>query len=342
MDHLKSVIAKFKSKRLLVVGDIILDQYIYGTVNRISPEAPVPVILQKGRPVYVPGGSANVANNLSSLGAKAVLVGFIGMDAEAKSLNRELKKRKIGVSGIFVDRKRPTSLKTRIIAQHQQVVRLDRELSLRSQDPAMLQRLRKFLKSNIKKFDAVIISDYGKGLITPEVISTVREAAAKRKIIVTVDPKVEHFAYYTGMTAITPNKKETENAVRNIRVTRNVGRTFPVNMDRLDSDADIDRAGAALRKYLKLESLLITLGEQGMRLFEKGKKTVHINTRAREVYDVTGAGDTVIAVFTLSLASGASMHEAADLANVAAGIVVGKMGAVSVSQRELKINLPKE
>ncbi len=339
MTTLKQLLNKFKTRKILVIGDLILDQYIRGNVSRISPEAPVPVLLQEGTPFYTLGGAANVANNLSALSVKTALCGYVGADGEGRRLLSELKKRKINTSGIFVSKRIPTSLKTRIIAQHQQVVRVDREQILKRSPSEILEKLKAFLTKDIKNFDAVIISDYGKGLITPELISTIMEQTVKHKKILCVDPKVEHFSYYRGVTAITPNKKETENAIRNIRVTQNVGRRFPVKMDRLETENDIDKAGQALLRFLQLEAILITLGEHGMRLFEKGRKPISIHTRAQEVFDVTGAGDTVIATFTLSLACGARKKEAAELANIAAGVVVGKMGAVPITLSELGAHL---
>ena len=337
MSRYKHIITKFSGKSILVIGDIILDQYIKGTVSRISPEAPVLVVLQQDEPSYTPGGAANVANNLRSLGAHVTLVGRIGKDTEGKILKRELKKRKINTHGLFIDRKIPTILKTRIIAEHQQVVRIDREKNVDFTNGPLFQRIREFALKSVGSSDAVIISDYGKGMISPALVSEVCSLAMEKKKIITVDPKVEHFSYYSGVTTITPNKKETENAIRYIKVRQNAGRRFAVNVDQLETDADIDLAGQQLLRFLNLESLLITLGDQGMRLFEKGKKPMHINTRAREVFDVSGAGDTVISVFTLALTAGATKHEAADLSNYAAGIVVGKVGAVPVTKKELLI-----
>jgi len=335
MNPYQHIISKFSEKRILVIGDIILDQYIRGTVSRISPEAPVPVVLQQGAAVYTPGGAANVANNLRTLGAHVILVGKMGTDAEGKILIRELKKRKINTSGLFTDRRAPTILKTRIIAEHQQVVRLDREKSIYLSDGPLYQRIQNYVLKHIALSDAVIISDYGKGMISSSLVSYACSLALEKKRIITVDPKVEHFSYYHGVTAITPNKRETENAIRDIKIRQNTGRRLAINSDKLETDEDLNSAGQRLLKFLNLESLLITLGDQGMRLFEKGRKPIHINTRAREVFDVTGAGDTVISVFTLALTAGATKHEAADIANYAAGIVVGKLGAVPVSRKEL-------
>ena len=338
----KDIIANFTSKKVLVVGDIVLDQYVQGSVSRISPEAPVPIVLQEGDPFYTPGGAANVANNLQSLGAGVTLVGRIGRDAEGKILMKDLKKRNILTGGILVDTKIPTAVKTRIIAQHQQVLRLDREKTGDFSDDSLNRKMVDFITAHICEYDALIISDYGKGVINATLLSNICSLAIEKKKIITVDPKVEHFAYYAGVTAITPNRKETENAIRNIKITQNGGKRLAINIDQLQSDSDINLAGQSLLKFLNLESLLITLGEQGMRLFEKGKNPVHINTRAQEVFDVTGAGDTVISVFTLSLTSGATKLQAAELANYSAGIVVGKMGAVAVTRPELLAAVERE
>jgi len=335
MNPFNQIISNFPHKKILVVGDILLDQYIRGSVSRISPEAPVPLVLQEGPSLYTPGGAANVANNLRSLGVRVTLVGRIGPDGEGKIFLRELKKQRIPPDGIFIDKKIPTILKTRIIAHNQQVLRLDRETIDVPGDGSLMGKVKNFIRTNIGSLDAVIISDYGKGMISPALVREVCSLAINQKKIIAVDPKVEHFAYYQGVTAITPNRKETENAIHNIKITHRDGKKLAVHVDSLKSDADIDSAGQALLNFLNLECLLITLGEQGMRLFEKGRKPVYIPTRAREVFDVTGAGDTVISIFTLALTAGATKRQAAELANYAAGIVVGKMGAVAVSPVEL-------
>ncbi len=334
MNQYLSIVSKFAKKNILVLGDLILDQYLIGSVSRISPEAPVPVVLQE-KSFFTPGGAANVANNLRSLGAKVTIAGRIGKDQEGKVLKRELKKKGISNLAVFVDRKVPTVLKTRIIARHQQMVRIDRESADSSFDPSVAERIKKFIDKNIQSFDGIIISDYGKGLITPDLVSFVCRLALKKKKIITVDPKVEHFSYYSGVTAITPNRKEAENAIRNIKIRESAGERLAINSDRLETMHDIDIAGKELLRYLRLESLLITLGEQGMRLFERDKPPVSIDTKAKEVFDVTGAGDAVIAVFTLALTAQATKYQAADIANHAAGIVVGKMGAVAVTKQEL-------
>ena len=187
----------------------------------------------------------------------------------------------------------------------------------------------------MKEVDAVIISDYGKGLVTPELLNLIKSAAKKEDVYVIVDPKVEHFGLYSRVSAITPNLRETENAIRNIKITNGRGGRLKIRKEKLQTDEDIDLAGGELLKYLDIDSLLITLGERGMKLFEKGKKPVSIKTEAREVFDVSGAGDTVISVFTLALTSRATKRKAAELSNTAAGIVVGKMGAVAITKKEL-------
>ena len=328
------IISKFNKQNILVVGDLILDQYIKGSVSRISPEAPVPIVVEE-ESFYTPGGAANVAHNLTSLGAKVSLVGRIGQDEEGQILLKELKKGKVNSAAIFVDPHLPTICKTRVIVQHQQLVRIDREKTTHPADKKITQKIFDFIQKNIDDFGAVIISDYGKGLIDAQLVNFVCSLALEKKKIITVDPKVEHFNFYRRVTAITPNLKETENAIRNIKITSTSPQKFKINVDKLENDEDIDLAGRELVRYLDLKSLLITLGERGMRLFENGQKPVHIHTKAKEIFDVTGAGDTVIALFTLSLAAGATKREAAEIANFAAGIVVGKMGAAAVGQEEL-------
>ncbi len=328
------IISRFRGKKILVIGDIILDQYIHGAVERISPEAPVPVVLQEGEARFTPGGAANVANNLSSLGARVVLSGQVGDDLEARILYREFKKRCVGTAGLIKDLNGMTSLKTRIIAQHQQVVRVDRENGS-GVSPEASQKILAFIEKNFHKFDAIILSDYGKGVITRDLVRRVCALKRRHHTIVTVDPKVEHFNYYHQATCITPNRKETENAIRNIIITHEKGRQLKIRNDKLKTIKDVRLAGQEILNYLNLESLLVTLGEQGMCLFQKGQEPFLIATKAKEVFDVTGAGDTVISVFTLSLAAGASKQEAAILANYAAGVVVGKTGAVAVTPNEI-------
>ncbi|MBI4972203.1 MAG: D-glycero-beta-D-manno-heptose-7-phosphate kinase [Candidatus Omnitrophica bacterium] len=332
MKKLKEIISRFPQANILVIGDLILDEYIWGSVERISPEAPVPVVWAN-RHSFIPGGAANVANNISALSGKVSLIGVVGKDKFADVLLSEIKKRKISTEGIFAEGKRHTTVKTRIIAGHQQVVRVDWEHT----DPLsrdLNQKVIKFIEKNLKSYDAIIIEDYGKGVINAQLLAEIIRCARKFKKMITVDPKEEHFQYYRGVCAITPNRKELENAIRNLKI-KDTTNKFRLNQDRLFTDNDIDLAAKEIIKYLQLESLLVTLGEQGMRLFEKGGRITNIPTVAQEVFDVSGAGDTVIATFTLALASGASRIEAAHLANFAAGIVVGKLGTAVTTRKEL-------
>jgi rfaE bifunctional protein kinase chain/domain len=332
MQRLTKFISRFPKAKILVLGDLILDEYVWGEVDRISPEAPVPVVWANKR-TYVPGGAANVANNIRSLGGQVCLVGVTGQDKNNDILLQELKKRDIPHRGIFAESTRHTTLKTRIIATHQQVVRLDWE----NKEPLSQQANEKilmFIKKNIDDFDALVVEDYGKGVVNMNLVKEVVSLARSKKKIVNVDPKEEHFQYYKGVTSITPNRKELENAVRNLKINDNSNK-FKINNDRLFTDKDIDLAATQVLDYLNLESVLVTLGEHGMSLFERNKPVAHIPTVAQEVFDVSGAGDTVISCFTLALASGATKFEAALIANFAAGIVVGKVGTAVTDRKEL-------
>jgi len=337
-DKLKGVISRFPKARVLVVGDLILDEFVWGGVERISPEAPVPVVWAERRS-YLPGGAANVANNISSLEGRVSLIGVIGRDKNAEILLSEIKKRKISSTGIFVEPNRHTTVKTRIIAGHQQVVRVDWE-HRHSLPRELNAKIIGFIGKNLKEYDAVIIEDYGKGVINAHLLAEIIVLAKKNKKIITVDPKEENFLYYRGVTSITPNRKELENAVRNLRIKDKTNR-FRVHNDRLFSDKEIDLAARQILKYLNLDSILVTLGEHGMRLLEKGGRRTNIPTVAQEVFDVSGAGDTVIAAFTLALSCAASTAEAAHIANFAAGIVVGKLGTATATRKELLERLHK-
>jgi len=330
--NLKKIINRFSKARVLLLGDLILDEYIWGDVERISAEAPVPVIWAKKRS-YVPGGVANVAHNIASLEGNACICGVVGRkeDRNTQIIMNELKKERVDCEGVFSD-DRHTTVKTRIIAGHQQVIRVDWE-DTHHLPKSLNLRIYNFINKNIDKADAVIIEDYGKGVVNPHLIEMVIALARSKGKIITVDPKEENFRYYGGVTCITPNRRETENAVRNLKI-QDMTNTFKVNTDKLSTDEDLDVAGRELMKFLGLDSILITLGEQGMKLFDKSK-IIDIPTQAQEVFDVSGAGDTVIATFTLALACGATKLEAAQLANIAAGIVVGKIGTAVTTRKEL-------
>jgi D-glycero-beta-D-manno-heptose-7-phosphate kinase len=334
MSKYAPIISKFKNRPILVIGDLVLDHYIKGTVSRISPEAPVPIVLVN-ETFYTPGGAANVANNLASLGADVTLVGKIGQDYEATLFKKEITKRHIHTQGIFGDPGMRTILKTRIIAQHQQVVRVDHEDPLKEgEDKLKTNKILPFLRRHIKDYKAIIVSDYGKGMIDSTLLNEVRELAQQNKVLVIVDPKVEDLQFYGQVSSITPNKKEAELALKSI--SAEARKAFGIVSTKLESTKEIEANGQGLLNYLGIDSLLITLGEHGMYLFEPNKEPFPIATRAQEVFDVSGAGDTVISVFALCLASGANRRQAADIANHAAGVVVGKMGAVAIELDELK------
>ena len=334
MSKYNSIIRHFKGKRLLVIGDVVLDRYIKGSVSRISPEAPVPIVLQE-ESFYTPGGAANVANNLASLGADVTLVGKIGNDIEGSILKRELSLRHIHTNGLFIDNSIDTIFKIRIIAQHQQIVRLDREKPGRAGlDLIKENKILPYLRRHMKDFRAVIISDYGKGLIDSRLLTQVHELAFSYKLPVVVDPKLEDLREYGQVSCITPNKKEAEAALKNI--SEETRKAFGIRSTKLETKQDIEANGRGLLNFLGIESLLITLGEHGMYLFEHNKKPVPIPTKAAQVFDVSGAGDTVISVFALCLAAGTDKSQAAKIANYAAGIVIGKMGAVAIELDELK------
>jgi len=316
-DKFKKIIARFPKVKVLIVGDLILDEFLWGNVSRISPEAPVPVVHVRSES-FMPGGAANVANNIHALGGKAYLAGVVGMDERGSILRQELDKRGVGVEGIVIDGERPTTLKTRVIAHHQQVVRIDKE-KIEPLSAGIVDQIIDYIKEMIGQIDAIIIEDYGKGVVTPRLLQEILRLARRHKKIVTVDPKEEHFHYYKGVTAITPNHHEAAQAAG-------------VKMKDMDS---IAKVGKALLNKLKCEAVLLTLGESGMQLFEKQGRVTHIPTVAQDVFDVSGAGDTVIGTFTLALAAGANMQDAAKVSNFAAGIVVGKVGIGVVTQEEL-------
>ena len=319
-NSLSALLPRFGRARILVVGDLMLDEFVWGKVSRISPEAPVPVVWVQSESV-MPGGAANVANNISALGGQVAVVGIVGEDRWGSLLTKELVSRKIETSGILKTN-RPTTVKTRVIAHHQQVVRVDRE-QREPLSPATTEQLIQAITQQLDAVDAVIIEDYGKGVITRHLLEVVIPLARKHKKIITVDPKEEHFDMYHRVTALTPNRVEAGEAM---------GRE-------LETDKDVERAGAEILRRLDCEGVLITLGEDGMWLFEQSGRQARIPTVAQEVFDVAGAGDTVIAAFTLALASGATMEQAARIANYAAGIVVGKLGVAVATPEELRERL---
>jgi rfaE bifunctional protein kinase chain/domain len=309
---LARIIRRFKKKRVLVLGDLMLDRYIWGDVSRISPEAPVPVVEVRADSLQL-GGAGNVAHNLESLGAAPLLAGVVGNDPEGRWIKSRMA---AGGQGVFVDAGRPTIVKTRIIAHHQQVVRVDLERK-GALPEGLAARLAKYVRE--AEYDGLLISDYNKGIVNPGLMSSALAAAAERKAPVFVDPKVENFSLFSPVTLITPNHLEAEKVVRHPCQT----------------DAEVERAGAEIMSLIACRYLIIKRGEQGMTVFQNGKKLIHIPTVAREVFDVTGAGDTVIAASALALLAGASIEQAAAIANAAAGIVVGKIGTATATPEEL-------
>lgn len=311
---LKRILDNFKNIKIGVVGDLMLDDYIYGTVERISPEAPVPVVNVKEEK-FVLGGAANVVNNLASLGAKTICFGVIGNDANGERLLGAFADKKIDVSGLIRDKERTTIVKRRIIGSNQQLLRIDWE-DITPISTFLEYALLRNIESKIDELDAVILSDYDKGVLTPMVAKEIVRMCRDRGKIVTVDPKPKNAMNYYGATSMTPNRKEAKECL---------------GMERA---ANMEEVGKELKEKLKLDNLLLTRSEEGMSLFIEDK-VVNIPTFAKEVYDVTGAGDTVISVFTLAAASGVSWHEAAKIANTAAGVVVGKMGTSTVTKDEI-------
>ena len=311
--------ASVAGRRVVVWGDLMLDEFVWGDVTRISPEAPVPVVNIRRESVRL-GGAANVLANLIALGAKASVVGVVGRDHAGERLEAALTEAgaQQATAGLVFDESRPTTIKTRIIAHNQLVVRADRERRT-PVDAATETRLIDALTDGLREADAFVVSDYDKGAVTPRVLGAILPRAFERKIPVLVDPKMRNFDAYRPATLVTPNHHEA------LRLTNTED----------DTDAGMAAAARLLRARLGCESVLITRGEHGMMLLERDAAPVYVATVAREVYDVTGAGDTVIATLAAALAADASLVEAAALANHAAGIVVGKLGTATASVEEL-------
>lgn len=310
-------IKRFSQSKVLVIGDIMVDQFIWGRVSRISPEAPVPVV-EVTKETLLFGGCANVMNNICSIGGNVSITGIIGPDDMGRWFIRQCRKMGIKTEGIIVINNRPTIVKTRVVAHHQQVVRFDRE-NKHPATPDNIATMLQYIDTIKDDLGAIVISDYNKGIITKQLIRGIKKIIADRNITVCVDPKQNDFSLYRGCDIITPNHHEAGRAVGMV----------------LKNYDDIIKAGATLLKKYDFKAVLITRGEEGMTLMEHTGEIVNIPTVAQEVFDVTGAGDTVIGVFALCVAAGASFREAAALANQAAGIVVGKVGTATVTHKEL-------
>jgi len=314
--RLQKIVQQFSDQPILVVGDLMLDRYVWGRVERISPEAPVPVVEVVKETVHL-GGAANVAYNLAILRARPLLVGVVGGDEAGDRLVEELHRQKISSEGIVRDEGRATTIKTRIIAHNQQVCRTDRE-DKTPLSQGTVDQVTSAYQTLLEQVKGMIISDYAKGALSLALVVDLIQAARQAKKFLAVDPKSGDFSVYRGASIVTPNKKE---AVRASGVE-------------LVDEASFIQAGEKLLEVIAADYLLITRGEEGMTLFEV-KEHTHIPTVAREVFDVSGAGDTVIASLTLAVAAGASIRDAAILANHAAGVAVGKLGTAAATGEEI-------
>jgi rfaE bifunctional protein kinase chain/domain len=321
--RLDKILRQFPHQNILVVGDVMLDHFLWGKVSRISPEAPVPVV-EVQRESYFPGGAANVARNLRALGGHTTVLGMIGDDQAGEELCGILSQQGIETAGLVVDAERPTTLKTRIVAHHQQIVRFDREHAAPLAAASQARLLENFTRQ-LDNVSAIIFEDYGKGVLNQKLLNAMQKRA--RGKITGADPNARHPLRFTGLTAITPNRAEAFAAA---------GMTNTEPCDDVRRDEALMRVGQKLLAKWKPQNLLITLGEHGMCLFRQGQKPHHIPTVAQEVFDVSGAGDTAIATLMLALAAGANPIEAAEISNHAAGVVVGKIGTATCSPDELR------
>ncbi len=317
MNNLIKIVDNFKGKRIGVIGDLMLDQFIWGDTERISPEAPVPVVLFE-KESFSPGGAGNTASNIAALGGKVYVLGLIGKDEAGSRLLREFKKRGVDTRGIIKTLQKPTTQKIRVITRGQQVVRIDKEKNDHI-NTQIEKEIVNCVSRQIKSWDSLIISDYAKGFVTKNLVNEIIKLAKKYQKPIIGDARPKHASYFKNITLLTPNYKEA------IEIT---------------GIEDLKKAGKAIQKQLKCD-VLITQGSEGMTLFEKDKVR-HFWAKAREVFDVAGAGDTVVGTFALALIPGANFQEATIIANCAAGIVVGKPGVATVTSEELKKELKNE
>jgi len=316
MKNFNKLIKQFPNNRILVFGDCMLDEWLWGKVSRISPEAPVPVVEIFDR-TYTPGGAANVVNNLVSLGGRVTLAGLIGEDDAGKLLKSELKKRGVDLSGLLIDSQRPTTTKIRIVAHTQQVCRADREVKQKI-DKSQAAKILQALESKTG-YNAVLLSDYGKGVLNGELLPALIKRVKEKKVLLTAGPKPESLHLFKGVDLVSLNQKEAATYVG-----------YQLN----DGDS-LCRAGEKILEDLECRAVLITRGEYGMSLFTKKGEIKHIPAIATEVYDVSGAGDTVIATLTMALACGADLPSSMELANYAAAVVVRKVGTATLTPQEL-------
>lgn len=316
--RLRELLGNFSGKRIAVVGDLMLDRYYWGAVHRVSPEAPVPVVEVDTESVRF-GGAANVANNIQALGGRAYLVGLVGDDHPGSMFTKMLTDQGLESEGIVVDPGRPTTIKTRVIAAGQHVVRIDNE-SKQECPGALSAKLIDAVRRNIASLDGVIIEDYNKGVVTADLIHAVIDAAVEAGKPVTVDPKFNNFFEYRNVTVFKPNRREVEEAVGG----------------KLSTTADVERAGKGLLASLNARNVLLTRGEEGMSLFQSDGTVTHMPTTADVVQDVSGAGDTVISTLTMALVAGGGITESCILANCAGGVVVGAVGIVPILPAQLR------
>jgi len=315
--QLEALLEVMRGRRILVFGDVMVDCFIRGVVERISPEAPVPVVSVKSRD-HRPGGAANVVRNLLALGGRPEIIALLGDDHDGRSLTTELAESGCGVAGLVVDSERQTSVKTRIVAHQQQVVRFDQETTAPFGE-ASRQQLRQAIIAACAEVEGVIISDYGKGVVERELFDLLVDEARRRRLFIALDPKVANFDLYHDVDLVTPNAMEASQAC-----------SFAVTSENLLA------AGSRIKERFKSLSVIITRGEDGMAIFPEPGPPVLLPTQAREVFDVTGAGDTVISALTLAaLAADVSLEEAAMVANLAAGVVVGKTGTATADREEV-------
>ena len=326
MNHnrLEQILRRATSKRIIVVGDLMLDEFVWGKVGRISPEAPVPVVEVTGESFY-PGGAANVARNLREFINHVSVVGMLGKDRSGQQLRELLAAQNIDTASAVEDESFCTIVKTRIIALHQQVVRVDRE-KIVTPSPAQIAKVAAAIRSNIRNTDAIIFEDYGKGFVTSELVAQITHEASLAGKIVAADPNPRHSVDWRGVTVVKPNRTEAFLAA---------GVQYRDPDEVPAKDNDLQCAGEALLKKWQTKYVLVTLGEHGMMLFQHNDAPHYIPTKARQVFDVSGAGDTAIALFTLGLVSGASAVEAAEIANHGSAVVVSKLGTATVMRDEL-------
>ena len=324
LDRLKQILDRAASRRITVIGDLMLDEFVWGKVGRISPEAPVPVVEVTGESFYA-GGAANVARNLREFVDHVAVIGMLGKDRSGRQLRKLLAEQNIDTSNSIEEESFCTIVKTRIIALHQQVVRVDRE-KFAIPSKAHIANAVAAVRESLKETDAIIFEDYGKGFVTTELVGEIVREAAIAKKIVAADPNPRHSVDWRGVTVVKPNRAEAFLAA---------GIPWRDPDEAPKKDSDLERAGKILLKKWETQNVLITLGEHGMVLFQQNDAPYYIRTKARQVFDVSGAGDTAIALFTLGLVSGATPIEAAEIANYGSAVVVSKLGTATVTRDEL-------